>query len=245
MGRRGRAMPRSEPTTNPQIPVSPAKVYDPLKRLLDLSAAAAGLIVLAPVLLLAAAAVKLTSPGPALYRARRAGVGGRTFDVLKLRTMVAGADRQGTITAGADARITAAGRFLRRTKLDELPQLWNVLRGDMSLVGPRPESLNIAREHYTAEQRGALAIRPGLTCTGNLFHYVYQEHLEPPAGESAEDFYVRRLLGPKLALDLHYVRHRSLVYDLKLLAQTAWVVTFKMLGLAPRWRPPVSVDETP
>ncbi len=237
-------MPQRDSTTDPPTPASPARAGDPLKRLIDLAAAAAGLIVLAPVLLLAAAAIKLTSRGPAIYRARRAGTRGQPFDVVKFRTMVAGADRAGVITAGADDRITATGRLLRRTKIDELPQLWNVLRGDMSLVGPRPESLSIVEDHYTAEQRGALAIRPGLTCTGNLYHYVYQEHLEPPPGESAEDFYVRRLLGPKLALDLHYVRHRTLLYDLRLLAQTVWVMTFTAFGLQPRWRPPVEMTET-
>ncbi len=237
-------MPQRDSTTSPPIPAPAARPYDPLKRLIDLAAAVTGLILLAPALLLAAAAVRLTSRGPAIYRARRAGIGGRPFDVLKFRTMVAGADRQGVITSGADGRITATGRFLRRTKLDELPQLWNVLRADMSLVGPRPESLSIVEDHYTAEQRGALAIRPGLTCTGNLYHYVYQEHLEPPAGESAEDFYARRLLGPKLAFDLHYVRHRTLLYDLKLLVETVWVMTFKVFGLAPRWRPPVPGPET-
>ncbi len=234
-------MPQRDSTTDPPIPAPPARAYDPLKRLIDLAVAALGLLLLSPVLLLAAAAVKLTSRGPAIYRARRAGTGGEPFDVLKLRTMVAGADRAGVITAGTDSRITSIGRFLRRTKLDELPQLWSVLSGDMSLVGPRPESLSIVEEHYTAEQRGALAVRPGLTCTGNLYHYVYQEHLEPPPGEGAEAFYVRRLLDPKLALDLHYVRHRTLLYDLRLLLDTVWVTTFKMLGLKPGWRPPAPV----
>ncbi len=235
-------MPRENSTTDPQIPASPARAYDPIKRLIDVVASSLGLVLLAPIMLLAAGAVRLTSPGPAFYRARRAGVGGEPFDVLKLRTMVRDADRQGVITSGADSRVTAVGRFLRRTKLDELPQLWNILRGEMSLVGPRPESLRIVEERYAAEQRKALAIRPGLTCTGNLYHYAYQEHLRPPPGESGEDFYVRRLLGPKLALDLHYVRHRTLLYDLRLLVETVWVLALKMIGLRPRWRPPISVS---
>ncbi len=238
-------MPQAESTTSPPNPASPARAYDPLKRLIDLSAAVIGLVVLAPVLLLAAATVKLSSRGPVIYRARRAGTGGEPFDVLKFRTMVAGADRQGAITSGADARITAAGRLLRRTKVDELPQLWNVLRGEMSLVGPRPESLNIVEDHYTAEHREALAIRPGLTCTGNLYHYVYQEHLEPPAGQSAEEFYVRHLLDAKIAADLHYVRHRTLSYDLRLICETAWILLLKTVGITPRWRPPVEVPSPP
>ena len=193
---------------------------------------------MAPVLLVVAGAIKLTSRGPAVYRARRAGVGGTPFDVLKFRTMVNNADRESVITAGADARITPLGRFLRRTKLDELPQLWNILRGEMSLVGPRPESLSIVEEHFTAEQRGVLAARPGLTCTGTLFFYLYQEHLQPPAGIGPEEFYVRELLAAKISGDLHYARHRTLTYDLRLLAQTARLLVFKILGAEPRWSPP-------
>ncbi len=222
-----------------------ARAYDPVKRLIDVAVSAAGLVLLAPAVLLAAAAVKLTSPGPAFYRARRAGRRGEPFDMLKLRTMTAGADRQGAITAGIDPRVTPIGRLLRRSKLDEVPQLWNVLRGEMSLVGPRPEALSIVEEHFTPEHREALAIRPGLTCTGNLYHYLYQEHLHPPEGVGAEEFYVRHLLDPKMAADLHYVRHRSLRYDLRLLWQTVWILLAKAAGLEPRWTPPVDVRPAP
>ncbi len=227
------------------------KPYDPLKRLLDVTTSALGLVVSAPLLVLLATVIKLTSKGPVIYRARRAGVDGAPFEVLKLRTMTRDADRQGTITVGGDARITPIGLFLRRTKLDELPQLWNILRGEMSLVGPRPESLNIVLEHFTAEHREVLRVRPGLTCPGNLYYYLYQEHLRPPAGVSAEDFYVRHLLDDKIAADLHYVRHRTLIYDIRLLLETAWVVSLKLLGARPRWTPPIplptssAVDQPP
>ena len=214
------------------------RAYDPIKRLMDLAVSSAALVLASPVLLLAAAAIKLTSKGPVIYRARRAGRHAEPFDMLKLRTMTVGADRQGAITAGGDARVTAVGRLLRATKIDELPQLWNILRGDMSLVGPRPEALSIVEEHYTPEHAEALAIRPGLTCTGNLYHYLYQEHLRPPAGMGAEEFYVRHLLDPKIAADLHYVRYRTLLYDLRLLVETLWVTTLKILGQKPRWQPP-------
>ncbi len=220
------------------------RAYDPIKRLIDLAASGIGLILLAPVLLLIAVAIRSTSRGPVIYRARRAGVGGEPFDVLKFRTMVEGADRHAAITSGADSRITAIGHFLRRTKLDELPQLWNILRGEMSLVGPRPESLSIVEAHFTAEYRGVLDIRPGLTCSGNLYHYVYQEHLEPPSGMGIEEFYIRRLLAPKITLDLHYVRHRSWLYDLRLILQTIRVMSLKILGFKPHWRPPSDVSLT-
>lgn len=219
--------------------------YDPIKRLIDLAISSAALLLAAPVLLLAAGAVKLTSKGPALYRARRAGRDGEPFDMLKLRTMTEGADRQSAITAGGDPRVTAAGRFLRRTKIDELPQLWNILRGEMSLVGPRPEALSIVEEHYTPEHAKALVIRPGLTCTGNLYHTLYQEHLSPPPGVGVEEFYVRHLLDAKIAADLHYVRHRTLLYDLRLLWQTFWLLLLKNLGREPRWTPPAETGLAP
>ncbi len=232
-------MPREEDTTRRSAQLSPPRAYDPIKRLIYLMVSAGGLLALAPILLLVAGAIKLTAGGPALYRARRAGVRGEPFDVLKFRTMVENADREGVITSGADSRITAVGRFLRRSKLDELPQLWNILRGEMSLVGPRPESLSIVEDHFTPEHRGVLAIRPGLTCPGNLYHYVYQEHLQPPPGVGVEEFYVRTLLDPKITLDLHYVHHRTLLYDLRLMVETAWVMAFQMIGLKPRWQPPI------
>ncbi len=227
------------PTRPSAEPASSPRAYDGLKRLIDLTAAVVGLIVLAPVMLLVAGLIRLTSRGPALYRARRAGIGGVAFDVLKFRTMVEHADRQGAITPGEDSRITPIGHFLRRAKLDELPQLWNILRGEMSLVGPRPESLSIVEGHFTALHRGVLAIRPGLTCPGNLYYYLYQEHLRPPAGMSAEEFYVGRLLDAKIAADLHYVHHRTLSYDLRLLAETVSAMALKMMGRAPRWQPPI------
>ena len=179
-----------------------------------------------------------------LYRARRAGRGGAPFEVLKLRTMTADADRQGAITAVSDPRVTAVGRLLRRVKLDELPQLWNILRGQMSLVGPRPEALGIVERHFSPEQLGVLAVRPGLTCTGTLYFYISLEHLEPPPGVGADEFYVSDLLAPKIAGDLHYVRHRTLAYDLRLLAQTVRVVALRSLGLRPRWSPPAGFRPT-
>ncbi len=231
----GGIMPHQDATTD--LPLD-RRAYDPIKRLIDLTASVIGLLALAPVLLLAAGSIKLTSTGPVLYRGRRSGTGGRPFDVWKFRTMVENADRRSAITAGADSRITPVGRLLRRTKLDELPQLWNILRGEMSLVGPRPEALRIVEQHFTPEQRGVLAVRPGLTCTGTLFFYLRQEHLQPPAGVGPEEFYVRDLLEQKISWDLHYVRHRTLLYDLKLLAQTARIVALRILGLEPRWTPP-------
>ncbi len=133
------------------------------KRVLDIVLAIFGLIFFAPILILIACAVKLTSRGPILFRQVRVGRGGVPFKIVKFRTMSVGAEARGLgITVGGDARITTLGRFLRRYKLDELPQLWNVLVGEMSLVGPRPEvPVYVAR--YSQLQRGVLALRPGIT----------------------------------------------------------------------------------
>ena len=125
-----------------------------LKRLFDILVAASALALTWPLILLGAIAIKATSPGPALYRAKRAGLGGRPFYMLKLRTMRLATDTPNRkITAPDDDRITPAGKWLRLFKLDELPQFWNVLRGDMSIVGPRPEDWDIVQHYYTPEQR--------------------------------------------------------------------------------------------
>ena len=174
-----------------------------IRRAIDILGAATALVLASPALGVAAVAIKLTSRGPVLYRQRRVGRGGAEFDVLKLRTMVQGAEHIG---AGLwvdrdDARITRAGAFLRRTSLDELPNLWNVLRGEMSLIGPRPtvpEQVAV----YSERQRGRLAIRPGITGWAQV------------NGRAALPW------GQRIELDLYYIEHRSLRLDLKILART-------------------------
>ncbi len=134
-----------------------------LKRTFDVAGALIGLVVTSPFVLLAAVAVKLESPGPAFYRGARVGLDGRPFNVIKLRSMRVGADREGpSVTVAADPRVTRVGRVLRRSKVDELPQLINVVRGDMSLVGPRPEHPDYVRL-FTPEQKAVLSVRPGIT----------------------------------------------------------------------------------
>lgn len=188
-----------------------------LKRAFDLVASGVGLIVLSPLLLGIALAVRLTSPGPALYRARRVGRHGKEFTLYKFRSMVANADRQGPgITAAQDRRITRVGRFLRRTKLDELPQLLNVLRGDMSLVGPRPEDPRYVAL-YTPEQRRILDYRPGITSMASL---TYRNEERLLAGEDWERVYVEQVLPAKLAIDLEYARRANLRRDIALILRT-------------------------
>ncbi len=211
--------------------------FDKVKRWLDFLFTLMALIILSPLMLIAAVLIKATSRGPILYHSQRAGLGGVPIQVYKFRTMVTDAERYGTVTVRNDNRITLVGRWLRTTKVDELPQLFNILRGEMSIVGPRPESFNIVKAHYTKEEKKILTVRPGLTCQGNLLYYVFHEHLKPPIGMDGETFYVTYLLKLKLLADLHYVENRSFAYDLNLIFQTVYIIVTRLIGGTPSWQP--------
>ena len=186
------------------------------KRLFDLLAAAVGLVLLAPLLLGAALWVKLDSPGPVLFRQTRVGRFGVPFTIHKFRTMRVGPGA--AITVGADPRITRSGHFLRQTKLDELPQLWDVLRGAMSLVGPRPELPRYV-ELYPADLRAqVLAVRPGITDPASLAFSHEAELLAAAADPERE--YREVVLPAKLRLSADYAAHASLATDLRLILAT-------------------------
>jgi len=187
-----------------------------LRRLLDVTVAGMLLLVLAPLLGLLALLVRATSTGPALFRHIRIGRNGRPFVLLKLRTMRADAPGP-VITAGGDPRITRFGAWLRRTKLDELPQLWNVLRGDMSLVGPRPEVPDYVAL-YTAAQRAALLVRPGLTDPASLAWADEAATLATFA--EPHRAYTDVVLPRKLALSLAYLERRTVWSDLAVVMRT-------------------------
>jgi FlaA1/EpsC-like NDP-sugar epimerase/lipopolysaccharide/colanic/teichoic acid biosynthesis glycosyltransferase len=189
-----------------------------LRRVIDIGVALVGLVVLSPVLLLLALLVKLTSKGPALHRARRVGKDGKEFYLLKFRTMVVGADKMGPgITIDADPRITPLGRWLRSHRLDELPQLWNVLNGNMSLVGPRPEDPRYVAL-YTPEQREVLSAKPGITGPTQITFRNEPERLHHAADPEA--IYLQEIMPAKLATDLEYVRRRTVWSDLGVLFGT-------------------------
>jgi lipopolysaccharide/colanic/teichoic acid biosynthesis glycosyltransferase len=193
-----------------------------LNRAADVAVAGLGLLVAAPILGAAAAAVKLADGGPVLYRQQRVGKDGVEFELLKLRTMVVGAERLGAGAAvdRGDARITAPGRLLRRLSIDELPQLWNVIRGDMSVIGPRP-TLAYQVERYTPHQRRRLEVKPGLT------------------GWAQVNGRARLPWAERIELDVWYVDHRSALLDLKILARTPLALfggTYK--GASGGWRDP-------
>ena len=192
-----------------------------MKRAFDFLVALIGLIVSSPVVAAAAVAVKLDSPGPALFSGPRAGLDGTVFQIHKLRSMRVGADASGpAVTAGDDPRVTRVGRFLRRWKLDELPQLLNVLKGEMSLVGPRPEDPRYV-ERYTPEQRRLLSVRPGVTGPSALSFLDEEEMLR---GGQSEDRYLNEVMPRKLDLELRYLDHATLASDIGILLRTAGAV---------------------
>jgi lipopolysaccharide/colanic/teichoic acid biosynthesis glycosyltransferase len=188
------------------------------KRLLDIAGAAAGLILLAPLLAGIALAVKCGSRGPVFFRQERIGRVGETFKMWKFRSMITGADTVGPlITAAGDSRVNGIGRYLRRWKLDELPQLWNVLCGDMSLVGPRPELPLYVRD-YTPAQRQVFMVRPGITDPASLQYRNEEDILA--AAVDRESFYKKVVLPRKLVLNLDYIQSFSLRLDLALILRT-------------------------
>jgi lipopolysaccharide/colanic/teichoic acid biosynthesis glycosyltransferase len=189
----------------------------PAKRLFDIVVSFLGLITLSPVLLVIGAVVRLQDGGPALYKGKRVGKDWRIFSLYKFRSMVLNADAMGpAVTVGGDARITRVGQFLRNTKLDELPQLFNVLKGDMSFVGPRPEDPRYV-VLYTREQRLLLACRPGITSPASL-QYRSEETLL--AGENSLERYQREILPSKLSIELDYLKTRTFWSDINLILQT-------------------------
>jgi len=189
-----------------------------MKRLFDIVLSAAGLVVLLPVGGIIALAIRLADGGPAFYRQLRVGQFGKPFRIWKFRSMVREADQAGLpLTCEADVRITPVGRWLRRFKLDELPQLWNVLVGEMSFVGPRPEVPRYV-ERYTAEQREILRDKPGIT---DLASMLFRNEQELLAGAvDVEDFYIRHCLPRKITQNLEYARAASLPHDLWIILQT-------------------------
>jgi lipopolysaccharide/colanic/teichoic acid biosynthesis glycosyltransferase len=190
-----------------------------VKRLLDVFVALLGLIVLAPVFLAIAVAIKLESPGPAFFRQSRVGCHGRLFRIWKFRSMVADAESKGPkITSAGDPRVTRVGRKLRRLKLDELPQLLNVLTGDMSLVGPRPETPEYVALYPRDAAAKVLSVRPGITDPTALEYFDEADLLAD--AEDPECQYRNVLLPRKLAGYLDYLEHRSFWLDVRLLLTT-------------------------
>lgn len=193
-----------------------------LKRMFDIIASAMGLLVLSPILIAVAIWIKLDSPGPVFYRQVRVGRGNKDFRIFKFRSMRVGSDKGSQITIGGhDSRITRSGYWLRKTKIDELPQLINVLIGDMSLVGPRPEVRHYV-DYWTEEQMHVLDVRPGITDPASIRYRNENELLEK--AEDPEKYYIEVIMQDKIKLYLEYVEKHGFFYDIALIFQTFYTI---------------------
>ncbi|GCA77221.1 UDP-N-acetylgalactosamine-undecaprenyl-phosphate N-acetylgalactosaminephosphotransferase [Microcystis aeruginosa NIES-2520] len=195
------------------------------KRIFDLLFSLMGILVLAPIFLAIAVWIKVDSPGSVFFRQVRVGQFGKEFRIYKFRTMVTNAEALGKqITVGEDPRITDCGRFLRKYKLDELPQLFNVLKGDMSLVGSRPEVPKYVAL-YTPEQLKVLELPPGITDLASIRFRNESELLAQ--AENPEEFYVKEIMPQKLELNKQYLAQANLIFDLYIILQTLWRLGFE------------------
>ena len=193
-----------------------------MKRLFDIVASCVGLLILSPILIFIAVWIKLDSNGPVFYRQTRVGRYNKDFRIYKFRSMRVGSDKGSLVTIGGrDPRITKSGYFIRKFKIDELPQLINVFIGDMSLVGPRPEVRHYVN-YWTPEQMRVLDVRPGITDPASIRFRNENELLEK--AEDPEKHYIDVIMQEKIKLYLEYVDKSSFGYDIKLIFQTFWVI---------------------
>lgn len=181
-------------------------------------------MVFAPVYLIAYLGIKISSPGPALYRAKRVGLKGKVFDCYKFRSMRVDSGKVRLTTLKNDERIFPFGKFIRATKIDEMPQVLNILKGEMSVVGPRPEDVVNAEKLYSGSNECILSVKPGLTSPASLFDYTHGELYDN------EYEYETEILPKKIELEKYYVSHQSFAYDIYLILKTASIIIQKSLG---------------
>lgn len=195
-----------------------------MKRAFDILFALCFLVVFSPVYILTWIIIKIVSPGPAIYRAKRVGKDGVLFDCYKFRSMRVDSGKVKLTTLQNDDRIFPFGKFIRKAKIDEMPQAINILKGEMSVVGPRPEDKENADKVYVGEYKHILDVKPGLTSTASLYDYTHGEMYED------EESYEREFMPKKLKLELYYVNHVSFGYDIFLIMKTAWLIIQKNCG---------------
>jgi len=200
-----------------------------VKRLFDIVFSLLAVVVFSPVFIVVAIAIVLTSPGPILYSATRAGVNGKPFVMHKFRTMYVAHGQASKITALHDNRVFPVGALLRRVKIDELPQLFDILVGNMSIVGPRPEDITIVKHHYKEVDMSTLSVRPGLASPGSIFNYTHsRDYLDD---ENPEASYLNKLLPVKLAIERVYIENQSFWYDIKIILRTIKVIIQTIIGV--------------
>ena len=199
-------------------------MYSFLKCCFDLLFAVLFLLVFSPIYILTWIIIKIVSHGPAIYKAKRVGKDGVLFDCYKFRSMRVDSGKVRLTTLGNDDRIFPFGKFIRKTKIDEMPQVVNILKGEMSVVGPRPEDQENAEKVYVGEYKHILDVKPGLTSTASLYDYTHGELFED------EESYEKLFMPKKLQLELYYVNHKAVWYDLWLILKTAWLIVLKTCG---------------
>ena len=198
------------------------------KRGFDCLVALIAMVICVPLFIFAAIGIKLTSKGPLFYKASRSGIRNVPFAMLKFRTMHIGSDKESAITRTEDKRIFRFGLLLRKLKIDELPQLFNVLSGDMSLVGPRPEDPKLVDLYYRDWMHETLLVAPGITGPGSVYGYIYGDQLLDDT--DPEGSYARALLPAKLALERAYLERADFISDLRYMFLTAWAIVANILG---------------
>ena len=199
-------------------------MYKVMKRIIDISFAVIFIVIFWWIYLLAYVGIKVSSPGPAIYRARRVGQNGKVFDCYKFRSMRVDSGKVRVTTLQNDDRIFSFGHFIRKTKIDEMPQILNILKGDMSVIGPRPEDVENAEKIYVGPYRRILEVRPGLSSPASLYDYTHGELCDD------EETYIAKILPDKLNLELYYVERGNISYDFKIMFRTGYVIAAKMMG---------------
>ena len=199
-------------------------MYEIIKRCFDLLFAVCFLVVFSPIYIISWLIIKVVSPGPAIYKAERVGKDGKLFKCYKFRSMRVDSGKVRLTTLENDDRIFPFGKFIRKAKIDEMPQVVNILKGEMSVVGPRPEDKENADKVYVGEYVHIMDVKPGLTSTASLYDYTHGELFED------EESYEKEFMPKKLKLELYYVNHRSFWYDMSLVLRTAWLIIQKTCG---------------
>lgn len=199
-------------------------VYDFAKRTFDIISSILAIVFFAVPWVIITVIIKIQSPGPTIYEARRIGKNGKVFTLYKFRSMRVDSGAVHATTLRGDPRIFPFGEFLRKSKLDETPQLFNILKGEMSVIGPRPEDEENSGKFYVGKYKDILSVKPGLSSPASLFDYTHGEKYEN------EDDYVREFLPKKLDVELYYVKNRSFVYDIQIIYNTIITITQIVLG---------------
>ncbi len=199
-------------------------IYAFAKRIFDIVSSLLAICAFAIPWIVIAVTIKLQSPGPVIYKARRVGKNGKAFTLYKFRSMRVDSGAIHATTLRGDPRIFPFGVFLRKSKLDETPQLFNILKGEMSVIGPRPEDEENSGKFYVGKYREILSVKPGLSSPASLYDYTHGEKYE------SEDDYVREFLPKKLDVELYYVKNRSFVYDIQIIYNTIITITQIVLG---------------